>query len=311
VVDIKNKILLKVVVHVGTDPLKTRIFPQLALSIGLPGENDYLTRRYTLSDLTASAGDCRIQIKNELEIKAEHYRQTAYFIMVNLTEFSAELHFVSEIKGWKPAGNRISYHRSGRAADFMWIIPSPKARVRGYFTYHGLRHDLENVIGYHDHNYFLVNRKRPLHLDQTVKKWYWGKCYCGDYTLIFMDTCFVTTRLRSLFVARKNEIIHSSNNLAELKTEDSRYDVMLGAVYPSSLSVCLEDGAVSLKVSLESSEIIDRKDLLERVPSLLKWMIKKLIAKPVYLGLSAKASLEIDGKIIEGIGNYEYMAFRV
>ena len=311
ITDIKNKILLKIVVHIGTDPLKTSIFPQLALSIGVPGESDYLTRRYTLSDLTASADVCRIQIKNELEIRVEHHPQTAYFIMVNLPEFFAELHLVSEIEGWKPAGNRVRYHKSGRAADFMWIIPSPKAKVRGYFTFRGIRRDFENVIGYHDHNYFLVKGKRPLYLDQTVKKWYWGKCYCGDYTLIFMDTRFLTTSLRSLFVARKDEIIHSSNNLAELKIEDSRYDTILGAVYPSSLSVCLKDDAASIKVFLESSEIIDRKDLLEGVPSLLKWMIKKLIAKPVYLGLSAKASLEIDGRIIEGFGNYEYMAFRV
>jgi hypothetical protein len=39
-------------------------------------------------------------------------------------------------------------------------------------------------------------------------------------------------------------------------------------------------------------------------------MIKKFIARPVYIGILAKATLETDDKIIQGYGDYEYMIFR-
>jgi len=310
ITDIQNNILLKIVAHIGTNPLKTRIFPQLAFSVITPEINENFTRAYAFDDFKGSTEKCQIQLKNEFEVRAEHHTQTEYFIMVNVPGYSAELHFTNEIEGWKPSGNRVRYRKAGRSADFMWIIPSPKAKVDGYFVYKGRRYNVQHATGYHDHNYCSVQKERPLHLDSLVKKWYWGKCYCEDYTLIFMDTFFRTKRLRSLFVARKDEIIHSSNNLASLKIENSGYDAALQTAYPSSLSVSLKEDAVSLKVFIESVKIIDKRDLLEGVPSLLKWMIKKFIVKPVYFGLFSKALLEMDGKITKGFGNYEYMAFR-
>jgi hypothetical protein len=310
VIDIKQNILLKIVTHIGTNPLKTSLYPQLAVSVSTPDTEENITRKYEFDDFSGASEYCRIQLKNEFEARVEHDAHTKYIVMVNLPEFSAELQFDSEIEGWKPAGDSISYSRSRRSAHFMWIIPCPKARVNGYFIFGGRRYEMDHVTGYHDHNYCSVNRKRPLHLDSLVNKWCWGKCYCEDFTMIFMDTYFRTNRLRSLFLARGNKIMHSSNNLIDLKVLNTGYDDILGSVYPSSLSVDIEENEFSLRAVIDAKKIADRKDLIEEVPSILKWFIKRFVARPVYYGFIAQVSMEIDNKELNGFGNYEYMAFR-
>lgn len=310
VIDIQKDILLKIVAHIGTNPLKTSVYPQLAMSVSTPERNEYITRKYEFDDFKGSVESCRIQIKDEFHAWAEHHAHTEYFIMINLPELSARLSFVSEIDGWKPSGDSVRYHKSGRSAHFMWIVPSPKARVDGFFMYKGIRYDMGNAIGYHDHNYCSVDKKRPLHFDSMVKKWFWGKCYFEDYTLIFMDTYFRSTQLKSLFLAKGGEIIHSSNNLLDLKVVDTVYDKKLGTVYPSSLSVSMKADAVSLDAFIDSVKITDRKDLLDEVPPFLKWFIRKFVARPAYYGLFARVTMEMENKKMDGFGNYEYMVFR-
>ncbi len=310
VIDPRKNILLKIVAHIGTDPMKTNVFPQLALSISTPEAEGYITRKYEFDDFRGSAERCHIHIKNEFEARSEHGKQTEYLIMVNLPEFSAELHFAGLIEGWKPAGDSVRYGRLQRSAHFMWIIPSPKAKVDGYFNYRGKHYQIDNATGYHDHNYCAVDQNKPLHLDSLVKKWYWGKCYCEDYTMIFMDTFFRTSRLRSLFLAKGAEIVHSSNNLLDLQVLNTGYDNKLLSEYPSSLSVAIKKDTFMLSAFIDSVKITDRKDLLDGVPPILKWFIKKFIARPVYCGLFARVSMEIKSKKLNGFGNYEYMAFR-
>jgi len=49
---------------------------------------------------------------------------------------------------------------------------------------------------------------------------------------------------------------------------------------------------------------------LEGVNPLLKWMIKKWVARPAYHGIFAKARVNVMGDSREGYGNFESMAFR-
>lgn len=310
VVDIVSDVLCKIVVHLGTNPLRTKYFPQLAVSISTPESGEYFTEIYKLSDLDSNTDYCQIQIRNELEIRADYSKGIEYIVNVNLPVFKAELHFRNLIEGWKPLGNRVRYHISERQAYFMWVIPAPKASVSGYISLKGSRYNLKLATGYHDHNYWSVNKSRPLYLDMMVNKWYWGKCYCGDYTIIFMDTLFRKTRLSSLFVACRDKIIHSSNNLVSVRVEKSESDPGLHINFPVSFSVLLDEKDIALNVSIESVKLIESKDLLEDVPVLLRWLIRNLVARPGYFSVQAKARLNINDKVIEGHGNYEYMVFR-
>lgn len=310
IIDKENNCVIKVVAHIGTDPLKTKVFPQLALSVSTPEKSEYITKSYLFSVFEGSTEYCHIRLKDNLEIKADYNSRVEYQIIVNIPEFSAGFHFSSELEGWKPAGNNVLFNENGKSGKFSWIIPVPKARVSGKFSYRGKHYTLQNAVGYHDYNYWSVNKNKPLFLDSMVPRWYWGKCYIDDYTIIFMDTHFRTNKLRSLMIARSNKIIHSSNNLIEFIPGQMETDDILKVAYPSRIIVRLNEKSLNLKLELVLKEIFDRKDLLEGVFLPVKWLIKKFVARPAYFGIYANAILETDGKKLEGTGNYEMMVFR-
>ena len=64
------------------------------------------------------------------------------------------------------------------------------------------------------------------------------------------------------------------------------------------------------RAEFDFDKILDRKDLLEGVNPALKFLIKKLIAKPVYYGILSKVRLNIKNNNLEGSGNFESMVFR-
>lgn len=310
IINIKTNCIIKIVVHIGTDPLKTTIFPQLALSISTEDKSEYITKHYKFQDFEGSPDFCHIKLKDDIEIMVKYNRYVEYHIKVYIQEFTAIFRFISDIEGWKPLGNEVSLKKGTKSGKFSWIIPVPKAKVSGIFKYSGKEHKIQNAIGYHDHNYWIVDKKQSLFLDNIVSKWYWGKCYCRDYTIIFMDTHFRTNALRSIMIARDNKIIHSSNNLIDVYAGKRETDNMIKAEFPGQITILLNDDSAPCKVLLRTKRIIDKKDLLEGVLSPLKWFINHFISRPVYFGIFADAVLEIDKKKFEGFGNYEIMVFR-
>jgi hypothetical protein len=310
IIDEKNGCVIKVVAHIGTDPLKTKVFPQLALSVSTPGKSEYITKSYLFPEFEGSTEYCHIRLKDDLEITSECDNRIEYRIKVSIPEFSAGFNFVSELEGWKPVGDSVLFNKGSKSGKFSWIIPVPKARVSGEFLYGGKHYTMQNAIGYHDYNYWSVNKNNPLFLDNIVSRWYWGKCYIDDYTIIFMDTHFRINQLSSIMIARDNKIIHSSNNLIDLIAGQMETDEKLKVAYPSRIIITLNDNSLNIKLELELKKISDSKDLLEGVSLPVTWLIKKFVARPAYFGIYANAILETDDKKLEGTGNYEMMVFR-
>jgi len=301
---------LKIVLHIGTDPLKTSILSQIAISVNTPERSESLTCPFSISELKADSGQCNISVKDKIKIRAEFNELTAYFIKIDIPRFKCNLRFKCEIGGWKPLGKKILYQSGKKKSDYSWVIPMPKARVEGDFFYENKEYTVTSAIGYHDHNYLKVDRKYPLYLDDLVIKWYWGKCYTNRFTVIFMDFYCRENRTLSLMAAEHNKIIHSSNNLIDCSVLSSGYDNILKANYPASLKIKSLDEQFPFQAELEFDRILDRKDLLEGVNPVLKFIIKSLVAKPVYHGILAKVRLEIYNSRLEGSGNFESMSFR-
>jgi hypothetical protein len=310
IIDRTSEYKLKIVAHIGTDPLRNKVYPQLALSITASGSGKAVILPYSWNDFSGSDEFCHILLKNDFEAWVEYNSQIEYYVKVNVPFFSCNLHFIGQIEGWKPLGNDITMSRGSKTGKFAWIIPVPKASVSGEFIYEGKSHQVMNATGYHDHNFWSVNRNKPLFIDDAIRRWYWGKCYCEDYTIIFMDTYFRTNRLRSLMIAKEDEIIHSSNNLVDISEAVTEKDNTLKATYPSQLSIQLNDKNWQMDLQMYFNQMIDKRDLLEEIHLVPKWIIKSFIARPVYFGIYSDAVLTLENKKINGFGNYEVMAFR-
>ena len=308
--DYKSGCFLKIVLHVGTDPLRTRVFPQIAISVNLPEMSEYFFQPFVIEELKADTRQCNISVRDAVKIWEERNEHSVYFIKIQIPGFKCNLMFTSEIEGWKPFGKKIPYQSGEKKIDLSWIIPIPKARVEGDFFYKYKKYNLPGAAGYHDHNYVKPDRKNPLYLDDLALKWYWGKGYAGRFTVIFADIHCRTNRTLSLMVAEQNKIIHSSNNLIDSSILSFGFDNELTSTYPAKLKIKSLDIQFPFQAEFNLDKILDQKDLLDGVNPVLKFFIKKLIAKPVYHGILSKVRLNIKNINHEGSGNFESMVFR-
>jgi len=217
---------------------------------------------------------------------------------------------MGDMEGWKPLGKETHNQIGNSKGAFSWIIPMPKAGVVGEFFYKNRNITLQKAIGYHDHNYFLVDRKHPLYLDDLVIKWFWGKCHAERFTIIFMDIHCRSKRTLSLLVAEDNKIIHNANNAMDCSVVSYGYDPVLAAKYPASIMIKSTDADFHFQAEFEFDKILDRKDLLEGVNPVFRYLIKRWVAKPQYHGILARVRLQVKDSELEGYGNFESMVFR-
>ena len=308
--DLASGCFLKIVLHVGTDPLRTRVFPQLAVSVNTPERNRSLFYPFGFSEMQTETELCNIKVANKINIRTDPIVPTKYLIDIDIPLFRCSFFFRGTVEGWKPFGNKIIYQPGKKKGDFSWVVPIPRAQVEGDFFFENQKFTLYSAIGYHDHNYIRVDRKHPLYLDGLGKKWYWGKCYAGRFTMIFADVHTRTSRLQSLMVAENDWILHSSNGLSECFVKNMGFDETLKTNYPASLNIKSLDESFPFTAEFEFERILDRRDLLEGVNPLFKFLIKSFVARPVYHGILTKVRMEINNICIEGPGNFESMVFR-
>ena len=301
---------LKIVLHIGTDPLRTRVFPQLAISINTPEKSENLILSFKLSELKADTRLCDISVDDKIRIWTSRDYPSLYSISVNIPRFRCNFRFENKTEGWKPTGYNTSYQSGKKRSEFYWVIPQPNATVTGEFFFENKSYKLTGANGYHDHNYLKVDREHPLYLDDLADKWYWGKCHAGRFTMIFTDVHFKHSRSQAIMVAENNKIINCLYSLADCSVKENGYDQTLRTEYPKSFIIRSLDELFSFKAEFEFEKILDRKDLLEGVNPALKFLIKKLIAKPAYHGIFCKVRLEINTEYVEGYGNFESMVFR-
>lgn len=311
VVDVRNQYVLKLVAHIGTDPLRRRFFPQAAITLRTPSEKRSFIKRFPLSDFSASTEYCDVRLKDEFHASFDSSgTESRYQVKIHMNEFSADLTFIGEIEGWKPLDGEVILEKSDRKGAFFWVVPLPKARVLGEFSIGSKTYTLEEAYGYHDHNYWKVNVPRKLFMDEMISRWYWGRCMAKDRTIVFMDTYLKNERISSLLIARDNEIIHSSRDSIQVRIDEVTEDRKLRTEYPSRMTIRSTDERNPFQMVMESEELIDKRDLLEGIHPLVKVLIKFFVFRPVYFGMTAESVISSVDEEIKGTAIYEMMLFR-
>jgi hypothetical protein len=310
ITDIKTGCMLKLVAHLGTDPLRRKFFPKLAVTVKTPAKNQTIIKPYSLGDFAASTDYCDVKLQNDFHAFADSSGgNTRYHLRVNINEFKADITFISEMEGWKPLGDKVKMERGRREGTFSWIIPVPKAKVTGEFSIGNERYEFIEALGYHDHNYWEVKVNNKLFMDEVITKWYWGRFLTRDYSIIFMNTCLKRHSIRSLMIARENKIIHSSNNQIEVSADDLKKDEEIKTVYPSRITVRAIEEDNPFQMILHAKEVIEKRDLLEGTNPFIAWLIKLCVSRPAYFGILADCTVHLDGIEIKGTAMYELMFF--
>jgi len=310
IMDQDTDCFLKIVIHIGTNPLRTRIYPQLAVSVNTPDRSGSVTKSYSLGEINADTHKCDIRLGNSIRVRVDEEDQRVYFIEIDVPRFKCSLRFTGSVEGWKPLGKEIVQQLGRKTGSFSWVVPVPRAKVAGDFHFEGMPYKIRNAVGYHDHNYIRVGKQKPLYVDELITRWYWGKFYAANYTVIFMDTHCRTNPMRSLMVAESDRIIYSANNTIECTIDSYGFDPVIKTEYPERIHIRSTDATFQLQAELECNRISDRKDLLEDLNPVARFLIRRLIAKPAYYGILAGVGLQINGVNLQGDGNYESMVFR-
>lgn len=233
VIDERNGCVLKLVAHLGTDPLRTRCYPSVVVSVRTPNGTKAVIIPFSLDDFEASREACDVRIKDAFHAWVESSGDThTYHVAVRIPSFRATLQFQSQVTGWKPLGNAVPMQQGGKKAAFSWVIPVPRATVLGTFCSEGVDYDLEAALGYHDHNVWQVDCQAKLFVDQAISHWHWGRFLSRDITVVFMDTHFKGHSLQSCLIARGEMILHSSNNRVEIVTGQEQQDAAVRTMYP-------------------------------------------------------------------------------
>ena len=302
---------LKVVAHLGTDPLRRRFYPQLVVSISSPTEKQTFIKVYTLDDFTASTEFCDVRLSNEFHAYVDpSNKANLYHISVNADGLKANLDFDGCLEGCKPIGAEVEAEKGNKKGTFFWAIPLPKATVRGEFSIGTNKYAIRERLGYHDHNYWKVGREHKLFMDDIISKWYWGRCFVEDYTIIFMDTYCHGEQIKSLVVAKGNNVIHCSNGSIDVSVSDIKKDGQLNTSYPTKVTIRSIVENEPFQMILRSKELTDKRDLLEDINPIARWLIRLFVSKPAYFGLLADATMKLANDEIKGIALYEMMYFR-
>ena len=309
VLDANSGCALKIVAHLGTDPLRRRFFPQVTVSVRTPAKKYSFVKHYSLEDFSASSAFCDVRIQEDFHAQSRD-EDERYHLEASIDRFRCKFTFVREIEGWKPLGNSVRVERKGRRGTFCWIIPVPKARVMGEFSLGNERYVLDEAFGYHDHNYWEAGPGKKLYMDDVLSHWHWGRFLSRDDTIVFMDTYLKKAPIRSIMIGRGDKIIHSSNNLIDVSFNDLKEDEQIKTSYPSKILVRSLEENNPFQMILTSKEMVDKRDLLEGLNPFLAWLIKLLISKPAYYGILADATTKLADKEITGTALYEVMSFR-
>jgi hypothetical protein len=311
IIDSSTGCIVKLVAHLGTDPLRRRCYPQVAVSVRTPTKRQSFIRPHSLSDFRASRDRCDVSIRDEFHAVVESPgTDNRYHVTADINGFRADVTFIPEIEGWKPLGDAVEITSGRKKAAFSWIIPVPKAKVVGEFSLGKEKYELNEALGYHDHNYWQAGGREKLFMDDAISQWCWGRFLSKECTVIFMETHLREHPITSLMIANQDTIIHSSNNLIEVFADEVKKDGEIKTFYPSCITIRSVAKGNPFQMTLREKEIMDKRDLIEGVNPIIRWLIKQLVSRPAYYGILADSTIKIADKEIKGMALYELMSLR-
>jgi len=309
-IDNQNECMLKIVVHLGTDPLRRSFFPTLALSIRTPETTRAIETRYSLNDFSADKYRCDIELGGDCHIYSEGDHPGNYKVDIDMSGFRASLIFKHSVPTWAPPVNKIRALKGRRESEFFWNVPQPRSAVDGYFEYNNTSYTVSDAIGYHDHNYWQLNSKQGLFIEEVITGWCWGKCVAGTYTVIFSKIWMGRLSAGSIMVMEHEKIVYDTDKDLTITVNEEKTYAPLKSRYPSRITIKINSADFPLELALNCEELVESKDLLKGVNPFFACLIKSIVARPAYYGINSRARLGVQNMKLTGSGNYEIMLFR-
>lgn len=241
----------------------------------------------------AASDRCWVKIGDCLAID----KGDCYWLSLRHELLVAELTFWPQLPGWRAGtGHLFADPTSGH--HFDWVVPLPRARVKGTLTVAGQRRAVVG-IGYHDHNW------GNLYLPAAFSRWMWGRVLAGDWTLIFGDVVgrgSSPTHVMPFMLARDDEILLATDRI-HVHGEELAWEPRTGASYFRRLHLTTMEGP-AVELTLTARRTIEALDFAApHVPLACHRHLRKAAERVFYLA----QGLPIAGRVaawLLGKGSY-------
>jgi hypothetical protein len=227
-----------------------------------------------------------------------------YEVKMRAEDIAVDLVFEAETPGWKP-GTAVNYVAFPRYNTMGWLVPLPRARVRGTLTVGGRKIEVEGH-GYHDHNW---GEAPFFHL---VDNWHWGHILCGELGVIWADITMNRKlefdRTFMLLLSRGDRLVYESADIS-ISYEDWIENPQYLHAYPGRIHLSFGSAGdpVSGEATMRVKEVVETQELLEMadLPLFLKRAIHRTLAKPYYFRWrsSVEGSVEFEGESVSLTGD--------
>lgn len=224
-----------------------------------------------------------------------------------------DLTFQAKVDAWQPGHGRSTF---GEKDFFAWVVPAPRAEVSGTIVVDGVERQVHG-LGYHDHNW------GKGFMPRIVNRWYWGRVYAEDLTLIYATIGLNPKRfgpdfwIKPLMLAIDDKVVVSTGEIT-MTEGPRRHDRVADNAFPEWLE--LKSDNVSLR--LDVKDVIHAHSILSDIPGLgkprvaplVKPLLNAAVGHPGYFRFNSAFRIvaEIDGKTYEREGTtlHEMVALR-
>lgn len=193
--------------------------------------------------------------------------------------FELTLNFKRMLSGFSWGQNgRVIFTRGGDRY-LAWLIPLPRAEVRGILKTSKGTFNLKG-LGYNDHTWGTISLK------DNISHWHWGRIHLEELTLIFAEIVFKNkTRVTSLAVGEGEKLIYVNSRISKTSfITPARYRVKKPKI-PLFFKLFYQDQKIYLDLDLTVGKILKEKLRPRKV---------SFFSKPYY----ARFISNVDGRIV-------------
>ncbi len=229
-----------------------------------------------------------------------------YHIHAEEGDAVVDLEFTGTVPGWRP-GTGYYYYREDRSKYFGWLVPLPRAVVKGTIRIGDHVAKITNGLGYHDHNF----GNTPI--AGNIVFWHWGRPQTEEFSVVYCSAILSDLYGRevcpNVMVAKGNEIILSTGK--EKRTETGPYQIspITKNKYASEYLIEVPYNGSAVTMRYYNNRLLEERDYLPQIER------PAHLSKPCYLRLEADMELTVplaEGtKVVKGKSIHELLVLEL
>ncbi|KAF7555892.1 hypothetical protein G7Z17_g1823 [Cylindrodendrum hubeiense] len=271
----------------------TGLDPRITIQLDTPDGRSWDVRHvFSPHEFTANKDRCDVRIsagegKEPYIFRSDDQLRT-YEIFAIVEGLEVRVHLTSSTEPWRPKTGYLVYGEKEKDY-FAWLPSVPLGNVTATYRVPGEDPVTTKGHGYHDHNWGNIS------LTKVVNHWYWGRGTVGPYTFISAsidaERAYGDKKLNVFMLARDGSIVADDGTKVVFTASKIAFDAPTKRPVADLLRFEYRDGDVRYVLDYERQKTILRKDLIDTLPGIWKFLARLVRFDGRYLRFSGLLKL--------------------